>query len=407
MSTRRGNIKMKSILTGTSGVDVINTSRLHQYETPIAMSLIAGAALFLFTFGIVGLFRAGHFGFDFPVFHQAGEQFLAGLNPWLLSIGSDGPFAYPPHMGSLIAVYGAFSFEFALTLHTFIVLGSIVSLVILANRWFLHMDNWRTMSITQGFCIALIIGNPFMAHDIYSGQMSIPATACALWSWHWLQKDRWILAGILLGIATLKPQVSVFLVLWLMLSLNWQVLLVASGVALVLLVPGFVNYGVIPAFESWFKAMEYYQTAPANRPGFQHVVGFESIFATLGIHGTGMFFKPIGLLCLVALYIKRAAFSVPFTVSLFFVIALTFVYGHDSDFVTLAVLWSYFVFLAFSSKSRNTIVVALALLAIFYFPQRFLRLLDWPMIYQWRTIVILACCWLIYRWERQTRTVLM
>jgi len=369
-------------------------------EAKLAVLAIVGALLFLYLFGVQGLFRSSFFGFDFAVFHKAGVEFINGENPWLLSMNTGHPFSYPPHLGAVITLYGALPYDFALYFHATVNFASVISIAYLANRWFIGITNWKEMSLAQGICIAMIIGNPFMAHSVYQGQLSLPATACALWSWHFLQKDRWMLAGLFLGIATLKPQVSLLYIVWLMMCLNFRILLCGGVVALLMLLPSFVNYGIFESFDAWFKSMSDYAKVPANMPGFQHVVGLESVLVTLGIHGSGVILKPLSFVSLILLFIKRDLFSPTFTISLFFVIALTFIYGHDSDFVTLALMWSYFVYLGFERNSYLSLALAFGLLFIFFLPQRFLRLLDWPVIYQWRTFVILVCCYYLFRWER-------
>ncbi len=370
-------------------------------EAILAQLGVGAALVFLALFGVFGLFRSGSLGFDFVVFHDAGVLFLQGANPWLASIDSGAPFSYPPHLGSFVALYGLLSFNVGLALHTLLNLVGICSIAYLANRWFIGIKTLREMSLVQGACLAFLIGNPFVAHSIYEGQWGIPAAAALFWSWHFMRRGQWLISGLFLGLATIKPQVSLLYIAWLLLTLNVRVLLVGGVFALLMLVPTVLRFGILETVESWFASMRYYSTQWANIPGSPHVVGLEGVCVALGLNGLGVALKIISAIVLVAVYVMRANFSSVLLVHLFFVITLTFIYGHDTDYVILSALWSYLFWLAASRNSYVSIGITFGLLLLMFFPQRFIRAFDIPILFHTRTFVLLACCWFVYVWERQ------
>ncbi len=369
-------------------------------EANLAMLGLVAALIFLVLFGIMGLFRSGSLGFDFVVFHDAGVLFLQGINPWSASIDSGAPFSYPPHLGSFVALYGLLSFKAGLTLHTLLNLASIFSIAYLANHWFIGIRSLRDMSLVQGVCLALIVGNPFVAHSVYEGQWSLPAAAALFWSWHFLHNQRWVLSGVFLGLATIKPQVSLLYIVWLLLTLNIRVLLVGGTLALLMLLPTVLRFGLIDTIDAWFASMRYYATQWANIPGSPHVVGLEGFFVALGTNGYGVALKALSGVAIAALFFFRMYLSPLLIVHFFLVIALTFIYGHDTDFVIVSVLWSYLFWLAANRNTYVSLGVALGLILLMFFPQRIIRAFDIPLLFHTRTFILLVCCWVAYSWER-------
>lgn len=369
-------------------------------EAMLAGLLVVGALSFLFIFGICGLFRSGIFGFDFVVFHNAGLQFLQGVNPWLAAVDTGSPFSYPPQLTPLIAFYGAISFKAALYIHTSINICAIVSIAYLANCWFLGITNLWNMSLAQGLCLSFLIGNPFVAHSIYEGQWTIIAVAMLYWSWHFLQKNNWIVSGLFLGLATIKPQVSILYIIWLMFGWNIRVLFVGGLLAVFMLLPAIVAFGLIETFSGWFVSMGDYMQQYANKPGSPYVVGFEGLFVSVGVEKSGGVFKVISVICAFVLYLKRKQVSPLLVVNGFLVSALSFIYGHDTDYVILSLLWSYFLFLAFQKRSYVALGIAIATLFVMFFPQRIIRAMDIEILNHSRTLVVLFCCWFVYIWDR-------
>ncbi|WP_086934344.1 glycosyltransferase family 87 protein [Agarilytica rhodophyticola] len=361
---------------------------------------VAAAVIFLYLFGIHGFLRSAPFGLDFGVFHKAAVLFLNGGNPWLELMNSGEPFSYPPHTASVLAVYGYLSKPIALGIHTAINISSIAAMAFLANKWYLKITDLRSMNLAQGVGFAVIIGNPFMAHSVFEGQLVLPTAAATMLSWYFLnsgsEKKHLLFSGIFLGIATIKPQVSLLYIVWLLLSANFAVLFIGAATALLLLIPAFVAFGPIEAFANWLTSLSGYSSVSVNQPGSVHVVGIESFFVAMGIQGTGIFVKPLSLLATLILFRYRKCVDPILTVNLFLVFALTFIYGHDTDYAAIIMICSFILFLALQSASLQNILIAGILLAGFFFPQRILREYDIPFMHHLRTWLIPVCCYFIF-----------
>ncbi len=359
------------------------------------------SVLFVLAFGVFGFLRGGELGFDFVVFHRAGTEFLQGLNPWQAAIGSGAPFSYPPHIGSLVAVYGLLPYTLALTIHTALNCGSILLITYFANRWFVGVRNWRQISLVQGFCLAIVLGNPFNAHSVYEGQWTLIATALIFLAWHMLQNNKQVLAGVCLGVATIKPQVALLLVAFLLCRGYFRVLLIGAALALLLMVPTLMSFGLTETFSAWFASMKDYALWPVNQPGSVHVVGMEGVCVSLGLIGTGTFWKCVALVSAVVLAYYRNEMSPILQINFLLASMLTFFYGHDTDFVSMSLLWSYFALLAFRTMSYINMAVAATLLLVIVFPQRFIRVFEIDVLYHTRTFAIAALWVLAYVWEQK------
>lgn len=374
-----------------------------QTDAVLSFMALTGAVIFLYLFGIHGLLRHVPLGMDFEVFHKAAELFLGGGNPWVDLINTKGPFSYPPHATSLLAVYGYFSEPVSLFLHTILNVLSIGVIAYLANRWYLKISNLRSMTIAQGCGLALLIGNPFMAHSVHLGQLLLPATAALMVSWHFLQKGNIWVSGIFLAFATIKPQVSILYVVWLLLHLNYRVLMIGGAVSLVMLIPAAVTYGLIDSFYYWLTSLSGYSSSAANIPGSVHVVGLESFFAAVGVQGTSWVFKPLALVATVALFKYRENVDPVLTLNLLLVFALTFIYGHDTDYAAIIMVWSLLVFTTVRSGNYLHIGIVMLLVFGFMFPQRLLRTIDFAALHHTRTFLIPLCCVCLFLWQTHRR----
>ncbi len=372
-------------------------------DARLSLAALGGALLFLYLFGIHGFLRAAPLGGDFLIFHRAAAAFVGGGNPWLELKDTGEPFSYPPHAAALLAIYGFLSSPAALALHTLLNVLAIGIFCYLANLWFLKIDDFRTMTLAQGLGLAIIIGNPFMAHSVFEGQITLPTAAAALLSWHFLHSGRVILAGIFLGLATVKPHVSLFYIVWLLLSSQWRVLAIGAATAGAMLAPSVAAYGLFEAFDHWLASLRGYATVAVNMPGSPHVVGLESFAVAIGVNGLGWSLKFLGLVATGILFHYRDRLEKSLTVNLFFATALTFIFGHDTGYAAILLVCAHMVFLALERGDKTRLAIAGILLMAFFFPQRFLREIDVPALHHTRTFILPLCCYAVYRWTQHRR----
>jgi hypothetical protein len=131
------------------------------------------------------------------------------------------PWVYPPGYLVLITPLGGMSFASAFLVTT---LASL-ALVALAVRPFVAGNPavWLAMAASPAFIAALVIG-----------QNSLIWLACFLAAMAALRDERWLLAGVFIGILTLKPQLGVMILVALVAGGMWRTILAASGTAILL-----------------------------------------------------------------------------------------------------------------------------------------------------------------------------
>jgi hypothetical protein len=379
-------------------------ARIPLFANPfVSAGLLAIAFAMLYAVGIQGVMKAAPLGDDFLVFYRAGGLFHQGVDPWLTLMNSPQPYSYPPHSLSIVAAYNLLPQSLALGLHIVISLISIAIVCFCANIWFLHIERFPSMNIAQALALALIIGNPYMATSLYQGQMTLPIMAALFLSWHFLQSDRWVIAGLLLGIATLKPQLSILYIVWLILSLNFRVLMVGGLFAALLIVPGAVMFGITAPFESWLTSLHGYSRIAINAPGSDFVVGIASLLAAHGFQPNRVVLVGSCLACVGILYAYRRCFDPMVTLHGLLVISFTFLYAHDYDYVAVILLWSFGLLIAMTGGSLTRLSLYGGMALVFFIPQRLLRDFDIPLVVHSRTLILVAFCLLVMAWSNERR----
>jgi arabinofuranan 3-O-arabinosyltransferase len=174
--------------------------------------------------------------YDLATYWSATEAFLGKDYPSQL-------WSYPPHLMLLAAPFGRLPYLVALGLWTAIGLTCFVLALRLWTR------DWRFV-LPCAFAPAAVFG-------ILSGQVFYVASAAILAILHWRQSRPW-LAGILLGVVTMKPQLGLFFPFLLLAARDWRVIVAASLTALLLAAATTALWGV----EVWTA---YLQQGIANQ----------------------------------------------------------------------------------------------------------------------------------------------
>lgn len=379
-------------------------------DTILSYILGIGALMFLYLFGIYGFLRNGEFGFDFSICYRAGTAFISGLDPWKAGVYFKSPFSYPPHALPILGFYNLFPYSFALILHTFVNLISITVLCYFANKWFIHIKNLSNIMLSQALCLSIIFGNPFISLTLYQGQFTLPAATAVFLSWDYLKSNRWVLSGVFLCLSTLKPQVSIFYIGWLLLgvksTINIRVLIIGALFSFVLIIPSAITIGPITVFTSWIQSLSNYSGYNNNALGSPYVVGLESFLVANNIVNFGVFVRIFSLVALIFFYVKRRVICEILTVNVFFILSLTFIYGHDYDFVLVIMVCSFFLHMAFEEKNWTKIIFSLTLLFLFFFPNRFIRHnTDFTFLQHYRTFLILIIFGLAQFWSYKRNVV--
>ena len=128
-------------------------------------------------------------------------------------------WSYPPSVMLIAAPFGLLSYLHALALWT--ALG-LAGFVILARR---HFADPRLL--------AAIVFSPAAVFCLISGQSSLVTAAILIGIFTWLDR-RPLLAGLLIGLLTIKPQLGLLFPVMLIASERWRVFFAAVATALVL-----------------------------------------------------------------------------------------------------------------------------------------------------------------------------
>lgn len=131
------------------------------------------------------------------------------------------PWVYPPGYLLLIAPFGTLSFAAGFLLTTVLSLA----LIALAVRPFAAGSGavWLALALSPAYIAALVIG-----------QNSLIWLACFLAALAALRDGRWVLAGVLIGCLTLKPQLGVMIAVALLAAGLWRTILAATVTALLI-----------------------------------------------------------------------------------------------------------------------------------------------------------------------------
>ncbi len=175
-----------------------------------------------------------------------------------------GAFAYPVYVAFVLAPTVKMSFPLVQEFFRWVLAGLTVWSVLL---W-LRVVRWRTSWITAAIVVFLTLATFPAVQGIRLQQLSLLVAALIAGSVYLLTKNRQVPAGILLALATIKPQLALPLAAWLLLwsvsrfSARWKFAasFVMTSVALVLggevLLPGWIRefYFAIIAYRNYTHA---------------------------------------------------------------------------------------------------------------------------------------------------------
>ncbi|MBX3572224.1 MAG: DUF2029 domain-containing protein [Mesorhizobium sp.] len=196
---------------------------------------------------------------DFANYWTAGKLILAGRAADLFgphatyfahltkAFGPDFPWhnwSYPPHYLLFLWPLGLFGYKTAMMLF----LGVTGAFFIWAARAFGGRDNSLVW-------VAII---PFVAHNLWVAQNGFLFAGCALAALAF-RDSRPLLAGVFLGLLTIKPQLGVFFPFLLLAERRWLVIASAAATTFVLVGLSAVVFGV-DAWRGYFAEVIPYQT---------------------------------------------------------------------------------------------------------------------------------------------------
>jgi hypothetical protein len=206
------------------------------------MVIFMSAAGYDYSFGYL-------YGRDFPNFWAGGRAALSGevailtdldaYNDWLHEMfgGDVGRryhyiFSYPPNVLPLLAPLGLLGYGAALYVFTAVslALAAVLGWWLSGRAWFAGL----LMVLSPGLLASIFNGHPGM----FLAGLLVPGVL--------LLERRPAIAGLLLGLATVKPQLGLLVMLILLVRCNWPAILAALASAVALAGLSLVLYGIEP-----------------------------------------------------------------------------------------------------------------------------------------------------------------
>ena len=200
-------------------------------------------------------------GMDFAPFWVGVREMFHGANPYgpettlkIQQVVYGGPalgedpmmFVYPAWLFLIIAPFSLLPYQWAAILYIGILLWAMLNFLYqlalaLGRKNFLAQSLWLVWILLGGL--------PFLVISVTKGQLGY-LSLLALFGAHSLWKKRPVMAGMILGLALIKPTVTVIPVavflLWVLLEKNWKFLAGFAGLMAVLLSASLLAVG------NWF-----------------------------------------------------------------------------------------------------------------------------------------------------------
>jgi Glycosyltransferase family 87 len=367
-------------------------------------TLLAVACISLVAFGIAGVGREAGFSGnngDMQFLYVAGRCWMLRANPYdiqtlhriertipQIDLGRvDVGFAYPPQTAPLCLLLSMLPFEGARVLMTLLNLVCMVAIAWLCIA-LIEMDARGPMDPSlRLFVPTLVVGNPFTQHVLYMGQTSLLATACLLGGFYVAQRTRGVmLAGLLLGLSTIKPQIVILPITWFLLTRYGRGIPAFVAAVLVLSAWPLAVSGPIGTGLDWLQSVRHYEQGAVQVAGFRHVFSLPSLIASAGFAPPTLW--PLAVAVLLGLLWRRARYSVVEATGILVGVSFLFIYAHDYDLVALVPLliaaWT-----RAREDDRRALLVSAALIALCV-PQRLLRFLEVGPLLHWRELVVLS-----------------
>jgi hypothetical protein len=367
--------------------------------TALGIFVLAGAILLFVATGVLGVGRSAPPNYDFALYYAGGLIWLEGGNPYDIEqfAAVHGPlpnayltysqFAYPPTFAPMAMLFAMMPFEVARGWLVAIDVVSIAVLAIFVAKLAVNAEESRpasTMAITPWLLAAFVIGNLFTSRQVWLGQITPFSMALLVTAWYIIREKRLVLAGVLLGLASIKPQLLILPMFWLLLERQWRVLFTAGAVAVLLSAYPFWLDGPLAVTADWLRTVAEYQVVDVNRLGHPTVVGFPGLLAALtGIEIPAVMALAVALAVTTGLWAARSRFHKDDVLGILLALHLGLVYAREYDLMYLApaaaALWLH-------AGHRPRLWPWLAVLvALLFVPTRIMQPEAAPWLAQWLT----------------------
>lgn len=248
----------------------------------------------------------------------------------------------------------------------------------------------RIHAATPWVLICVVAGLPSTAQALWHGQLTVWMVALTCAGWLARRQGRTIVAGVLLGLTSVKPQFSFFLFLWLALNREVTVIVWAGITALALSAYAMFATGPLEPFIQFMVGVSGYTDleADVNSLGGVHVLGLPSLLTAAGIRGLSVGpFVVATSVGVVAAWLGRKLLRTEGVLALLLTAPLALVYAHDYELVFLVPTWTW-LWIRFGPTSKGA-VVSLALFIVLSIPTRFVTADASGLLIHWRSMTLL------------------
>jgi hypothetical protein len=216
---------------------------------------------------------------------------------------------------------------------------------------------------------------------------------CLLLAWHFEKRGRWVLAGVLLGLATLKPHLSLPVLVWFLFTGSWRMVGVSMATVAGLMLFAVVQVG-FDAVAQWFSIPAAYERQFTGSLSYN--TNLRSLLTGLGVVLPNAFTPLMLALVLVGVVVltrvhRRQAIAAADVQAVLLASSLFLVQGRDYDMAVLAPLVPMLFW--HGRDKRWARWAGLAALLLLCMPHRGLFQAGIPVLPYYR-IVILGAFWL-------------
>ena len=344
--------------------------------------------------------EVGSWAGDFTWYYAGGECFLSGSNMYALEcvgpIVTDrhgyaliAGLSYPPHFAPFtlpIATLPYFASSYLFYIANIVACLSMV-LIVSKTVTRVHIVQRELVSLSRQWALLLVLGSTGIWAAVWLGQLTVFVAICLWMAFRQIEIGNEFAAAFLLALASVKPQISVFVFLWLLLHSRYKVLALSAAVAGLLSLYAFFTMGFLPAIEGWLNGMATYQNYPVNQLGNNSILGIPSFLALWGVHIPIWLGLMIGASLVAALRWKSTIEPFgPLALGTILLIQMT-IFSRPTDLIMIAPAFALFWPTERSSAFR--IIVFVAAVALYCFPQQVVtKLIPFPEAAHFRTLLL-------------------
>jgi Glycosyltransferase family 87 len=370
------------------------------------VSVVTVSVCAIIAFGILGIGRHGEAYGDVRYWYLSAKAWLAGLNPYDYStfqtlaknngLGKIEVFAYPPQSFALGILLAVFPFTTAQVVWNVL---NVIALIVLVF-WGVQLLRTREVHIgvepsrlARWFIPAIIVGNPFTAHVIWTGQISLIIASTILTGWQLSYRGNFLLAGVLLGFSTIKPQLSLLIFLWLILEGHWRTLLMSSASILAFSTIPTLVVGPSKILADWMNSMKAYQLEPSKAIGLSYNTNLKSLFNGLGIELplSSLLFFMLAAIAITLIFWRLwrcSQLDESDILGMLLGLSLLLFFGRDYDMVVLVPLLP-----AMWWHVRNhprSQLASFGVMAALFIPHRLVEKIQVPYLLYWRILILMV-----------------